>query len=158
MSRHRRSPGFTLIELMIVVLVIGILSAIALPSYLDQVRKARRADAMDALEKIQMEEAKFRANCPRYAATMVDDPDDAECTPGTPTYTILWPYGASGSETSAEGYYTINLASPSTNVFSATATAVGQQQKDKCKPFRINQDGPVVDDPTNYADANCWRR
>ncbi len=44
-----KRAGFTLIELMIVVVVIGILAAIAYPAYLENVRKARRADAQAAL-------------------------------------------------------------------------------------------------------------
>jgi type IV pilus assembly protein PilE len=45
------AKGFTLIELMIVVAVVGILAAIAYPSYQDSVRKSRRADARDGTAK-----------------------------------------------------------------------------------------------------------
>ncbi|MCP4091353.1 MAG: prepilin-type N-terminal cleavage/methylation domain-containing protein, partial [Gammaproteobacteria bacterium] len=46
---YGKSRGFTLIELMIVVAIVGILAAIAYPSYQEQVRKSRRADANGAL-------------------------------------------------------------------------------------------------------------
>lgn len=47
--RNGKAGGFTLVELMIVVAVIGILGAIAYPTYQDSVRKSRRADAQTAL-------------------------------------------------------------------------------------------------------------
>jgi type IV pilus assembly protein PilE len=54
-----RAHGFTLIELMIVVLVLGIIAAVAFPSYTNQVQKARRADATSAL----LEEAQRLERC-----------------------------------------------------------------------------------------------
>ena len=57
------AAGFTLIELMIVVAVVAILAAIAVPSYQEQVRKSRRAQAKaDLVEYAQMAERFFTVN------------------------------------------------------------------------------------------------
>jgi type IV pilus assembly protein PilE len=61
--------GFTLIELMIVVVIVGILATIALPAYQDYVRKSRRADALTKLLDTQMQQEKWRANNIQYAIT-----------------------------------------------------------------------------------------
>lgn len=59
----KKEKGFTLVELMIVVAILGIISSIALPSYVEHVRQAKRADAKVELLKIaQMQESFFVQN------------------------------------------------------------------------------------------------
>ena len=62
--------GFTLIELMLVVVVIGILAAIALPAYQQQVAKGRRADAITALSGILQAQERRRSNNGSYTAAL----------------------------------------------------------------------------------------
>lgn len=62
------TSGFTLIELMIVVAVIGILSAIAIPSYQDSIRKGKRAEGRMALTELMQQQERYMTQKNTYAA------------------------------------------------------------------------------------------
>ncbi|PCJ34220.1 MAG: pilus assembly protein [Cellvibrionales bacterium] len=85
------NQGFTLIELMIVIAIVGILAAVAYPSYLDSIRKARRTDAMDGILTLQNLQEKWRANNTTYNdfanAASVDGYYTLAVTDGTDTAT-----------------------------------------------------------------------
>ena len=126
---RRLQRGFTLIELMIVVAVVGILAAIAIPSYQDSVRKSRRAQAKaDLVEYAQMAERWFTVNN-SYAAFAL--PADRE----TPQYDIQ-----------------VNAAA---TTFTLTATPEDGQAEDRCGTLTINQAG-VKTHSTSVPAQDCW--
>jgi type IV pilus assembly protein PilE len=134
------SNGFTLIELMIVIAIVGVLAAIALPAYQDYAKKARRADAMGGLLNIQLSLEKWRANNPSYSSDMTD-----------------LGYAGANNQSSTDGYYTLDIASAASVSYAVTAvpTSKANQNTDDCGTFAINQNG---EDYTGaYADADCWK-
>jgi type IV pilus assembly protein PilE len=138
--------GFTLIEIMVVVAIVAIIASIALPSYQDSVRKSRRADAVLALQRIQIEQEKFRAECPNYASDVA----------GTRTCNGL---GLALATSSSDGYYNLNLLTVvnAATQYTATATAVtgtSQASDAGCTVLTLAVNGLTL----TRTPAECWTR
>jgi type IV pilus assembly protein PilA len=69
---HKHEQGFTLVELLVVVIIIGVISAIALPSYLNQVARARGSGAKSTLGSINRAQQAYRYEQGTFAANLSD--------------------------------------------------------------------------------------
>ena len=126
----KRALGFTLIELMIVVLVIAVLASLAMSGYQKQVRKSRRAEARQAIADLALKQEKYRSN--------------------NATYGTVAQIG--GVQTTT--YYTVALtaASNTATAYTFTAVPIGDQVKDSCGTLSwAMSDAVVTKTPTE-----CW--
>ena len=119
--------GFTLIELMIVVAIVGILSAIAYPSYAEYIRKGHRADARAGLLQAQqwLERASTATGVYPLTAAL---PASLKVIPSDRyDITIVSPTGG--------------VVADNSRTFTLTATPKGAQSGDKCGNYTLNHTG-----------------
>jgi type IV pilus assembly protein PilE len=130
----RPSRGFTLIELAMVLAVVGILSAVAVPSYQAHLAKARRSEAVTALTRLQLAQESFRANHGSYALALP----------------LLRGLGVPLT------HYRIELAAAHANGYTARATALAEAPLgDGCRQLSLTvADGLPTVGPTE----RCWNR
>ena len=139
--RPAQARGFTLIELMIVVAIVAVIAAVALPNYFGSVRKSRRADAITALNQIAQAQERWRANNVSYT-------------------TVLTSAGLNVPNPSS-GYYTLAVSGVSGTGYTATATAAGAQLNDAtCTSMTLAMAaGTLSYTAVPAANSNkCWNR
>jgi type IV pilus assembly protein PilE len=146
-SKH---DGFSLIELMATILIVGILAAIAIPSYSSYVRKSHRTDAKSALLDIASLEERFFSLNNSYTA----DPTQLGYPAGLPI--------AVGT------YYTVQVTAtaatagsptvvPTVATYTLVATPAGTQVTDlECTSFTVLSGGLQSATPAANSDT-CWR-
>jgi type IV pilus assembly protein PilE len=127
-----RRRGFTLIEVMIVVAVIGILVGVAYPSYQDYLQKTRRADAQTVMLENAQALERFYITGNTYA--------------GAPLLADKSPKDGSTR------HYGITIAADETS-FTLTATPEGSQADDRCGTMTLTHNGVK-----NAAESDCWTR
>ncbi len=143
----RHANGFTLIELMITVAIVGILGAIAYPSFVEYIRKSRRAEGIAALSQIQQAQERWRGQSPTYAANAV--------------LSTAWPGGLGITTPTASGDYALAISGETATGYTATATATGRQAADgTCTALSVQlNNGTATYSATPTANANrCWNK
>jgi type IV pilus assembly protein PilE len=136
-----KQKGFTLIELMIVVAIVGILAAVAYPSYREYIARARRADAKTVLlEDAQYLERFFTQGGTYVGAVLplLESPKDG-----------------------ATKYYDISfVAAQTATAFQIQAVPKGAMTGDKCGSFRVDQTNlKTLSGATSGMDVStCWNK
>lgn len=128
-NRARNSQGFSLIEVMIVVAIIGIIAAIAFPSYQEHVRKGRRAGGTACLMQAAQQMERF------YTANLTYQ--------GSPA--------AFACDSSTDPHYRVTRTAVNTRSYTLRARPRGAQAGDSCGDLTINHLG--AKSPTT---AGCW--
>lgn len=137
MKKYRnRMRGITLIELMIVVVVLSILAAMAYPAFMDQVRKARRAEAKSTLLETSQALERCYTRFSRY--------DDGNCGVVLPVNTD-------------EGFYTVSAAALNATSYTLDATPQGDQVQDtQCGTLRLTSAGQQGSQGGLNDPNDCW--
>ncbi len=155
---NKWQSGFTLIELMIAVGIVGVLASLALPEYSEYVRESRRGDATSSIQDMMAQQALYYGN---YRGTYTDDVTD------------LGFIATDGNDTmsSNDGNYTVQLsACPGSNIndcvlIQATASSSSQLDDLTCRTITLNSRGTQFaqsyDPDSGYFTnseirATCW--
>lgn len=156
MTKHPKVTlqGFTLIEAMVVVVIVAILASIAYPTYLDQVRKSKRAVAKSALLDAANRQELYYFTNRQYVANLI--------TLNYPTNPAYFgddntPLGSSAGAVYKLSASTVKTDCGDTPCFILTATPQGDQVNDKCGAFTLtSRNQRAVSNSTSTPAGDCW--
>lgn len=141
--------GFTLIEVMITVAIVGILAAIAYPSYQSYILRSHRSEGMALLSEAAARMERYYAQNSTYA---------------TATLSKLGLTSTANATTvnSANGYYSLTLGTLTATSYSLSAAPQNAQRSDSCGTLTLDSTGlKGAANTTATANAatvsNCWR-
>ncbi len=142
-----RNRGVTLVELLMVIVIIGILSSIAVPTYRSYVLRAQRTEATATLLRVQAAEEKSFAQNNIYAADLTAAP----------------PAGLGIPAITASGYYDLRAElleeGSGYRIVASPRAGGGQRDDDKCSSFTVDHNGLKTASDVNGRDTTreCWR-
>ena len=141
-SGKPKSSGFSLLELIIVVAIVGIVSAVAIPSYLDHIRKTRRGDAHAAMLALSNALERYYID----ARSFEDAPSPGDL------------YSSKSPVDGSETYYILTITS-TRRTFTVKAEPKNNQADDKCGTLTLTRSGVKgVEGASSGFDADiCWR-
>lgn len=147
----RTTHGFTLLELMITVAIIGILAAIAIPNYNTYVLRGNRTVAKTILAEVASRQENFFTDRKTYATTL--------SALGYPADTFYFGKSGNPSSSSTGALYAITLPAAAATSFTVIATAQpgsAQANDTQCASLSLTNTG--VKSATGGGGSDCWTR
>ena len=131
---HTKQNGFTVTEVIIVLIIIAVLTIVLLPNLQTYMHRSRRSDALKTILHLQVAEEKYRTTNTTYGNLS----------------------NLSESTNSSDGYYTMSITSNAASTYTISATATGTQASDTdCTNFTLTFASGATT-KTSTPNTDCW--